>query len=364
MRSRFDKLVVRLLGLFLIAISIFSCTYDYFEDESNFRIQVPQMTGKDLDGNLDQIERLYISLHEKNSGKHVLTRQLEAPFDQDELMRTQGIMRFKLAEADYIVTCFAEYAPGSISEGQPLGESYKYQFKCKEDSWWLLKYQGAKGDAYDIGTTYPRMMQVEAHAYSLGHAQSGDPVVVDITPKQCYKGKVFIDFLNMPDTIMKILKRIDVFHNGPGTRLHFDGSFDRVTAQDCLYISYDKTYWHISEGGTNISLPVNLMDASSGTVFSENIYTAAAPGTLMPVELDIIFYDDEDRKIGDISFTQADFDALSVDRRPKDEDGNPATSLILYPHKGLRFTFNQFTLIGLLLTDWNGNPVYGETTPM
>lgn len=106
----------RVLGLCLIAFALIGCTYDYFLDENNFRIYIPQLqTG--------EIENLTIAIHD-SLGKHIVTRNFESPFDNDDLMK-KGILRFKLPYGDnFKISCFANYAPDALEIGHPYADSY------------------------------------------------------------------------------------------------------------------------------------------------------------------------------------------------------------------------------------------------
>ena len=50
MIQRYKNMRGRLLGLCLVIFAAVSCTYDYFEDENNFKIYIPQLQ----DGTIDR----------------------------------------------------------------------------------------------------------------------------------------------------------------------------------------------------------------------------------------------------------------------------------------------------------------------
>lgn len=105
-----------MLGLCLVIFAAVSCTYDYFEDENNFKIYIPQLQ----DGTIDNV---LVSIHDA-SGTHRYTRFIEGPFDPNTIGR-DGILRFKLPwGGGYKVSAFANVDETYCDRGQPHQDSH------------------------------------------------------------------------------------------------------------------------------------------------------------------------------------------------------------------------------------------------
>ncbi len=327
----FTKNISRWLCLCLIVLSAGSCTHDYFVDETNFRIHVPQIENS-------EISKFYVSFHADN-GKHVLTRQIDAPFDRDDFTK-QGILRFKLPPGNYRMSCFAEYTPGSITEGKPITESFKTQL-CADET------QGV----YWSSETCPRSLFADITALPMGDPAGKVPVEVDIDDTHCFKGEIVSQFKNLPAAIT----RVELLYGGLGSKYCFDGVFDCFGAADKLTFAFDP----LQHTSGNMVAYHDMIYPSSGVSFG------ADPSHVdhgAPLELTVRFFQGT-YMIGTASFTSADLAALPAHKKPTDGQGNPLTDLILYPQQTMIFTFEGFTLVGIELRPWNGI-VPGETTPM
>ena len=116
MIQRYKNMRGRLLGLCLVIFAAVSCTYDYFEDENNFKIYIPQLQ----DGTIDNV---LVSIHDA-SGTHRYTRFIEGPFDPNTIGR-DGILRFKLPwGGGYKVSAFANVDETYCDRGQPHQDSH------------------------------------------------------------------------------------------------------------------------------------------------------------------------------------------------------------------------------------------------
>lgn len=327
-----------LLGIYLMMFTITSCSYDYFEDENNFRVYVPQIER-------GEIERFYIAFHDK-AAKHTITRQIESPFTKDELMK-QGILRFKLPYGEYSISCFADYTPGSITEGNQLTDSYKKQDQIE-------------GDTYRSSTSNPRSLFTSAVVYPIGHPDAAILRTIDIDKNQCYKGKVISRFEKLPSQVA----RIDIYYKGLSTKYGFDSTFDRFSPNDCIYASFDV--------GTNtqgiITECQNRVDPSVNSTFGRSAPISKALGNISaaPMELEIKLFDASNNIVGILPFTVDDFEYFKVNNPsqvPVDEHGNPIEKLVLNPQSTIILTFKGFTIVSIQLYGW-GDIIEGGSTPM
>lgn len=329
-----------LLGLCLMIFMMTACTYDYFEDENNLRVYVPQIERGEID-------LFYISFHNK-AGKHILTRQLVAPFTKDDLMK-QGVLRFKLPYGEYNVSCFADYTPESIIEGNSFSDSYQKKDPVDHP------------DVYLSRTTNPRSFLTTATVYPIGHPESTVHRTINIDDNQRYKSKIVTKFEELPAAIT----RIDIYYKGLATKYLFNGIFDRFSLNDRILASFDVA----SNTVGNITECHDVINPSVGTVFGTMApLNRAANHSISqePLELDIRFFDINNNLIGAIPFTTTDFEDFKINhptKVPVDDAGNPIESLVLKPQNTILFTFKGFTVIGIQLYGW-GDIIEGGATPM
>jgi hypothetical protein len=323
----FRKKIARLSGLCLIIAAV-SCTYDYFEDETNFWVYVPQIERS-------EISNFYISIH-STDGRHVLTRQEETPFDRDVMMR-RGILRFKLAPGNYRVSCFADYTRNAITEGNPLETSYMRQ---PDDD--------TERGTYRATASMPRVLFMNnVAAYPLEHPEAKSPPEADIDASRIFKGRIVCNFKDLPSAI----DRVDIFYRGVATKYRFDGVFDRFTTDDVVHGQFN-TADCLSNGAVSCS---SLVYPSAGTSFGADTQYA---DNGLNVGLQIRFMQGFDTA-GTASFDFVDLASLPPANRPTDAWGNPVTDLILYPLQTIIFNFSGFTLVGVNLETWDNIDIGG-----
>ena len=115
MKMKFLPKYTRMTAGILLLYSLASCTYDYFVDENNLWIYVPQVKE-------GTIRDFYIAFHDE-AGSHMRSSHIYAPFNKNELM-LDGTLRFKLKPGETSVTCFAQIGDMPVSEGQLYSDSY------------------------------------------------------------------------------------------------------------------------------------------------------------------------------------------------------------------------------------------------
>jgi hypothetical protein len=343
-----NKHIKKLSGLLclMMIFTLTSCTYDYFRDENNFRLYVPQI----VDGQ-ESIERFYVAFHAED-GSHAITREITAPFDDDDKMK-EGILRFKLPPGrNYHMTCFADYTPGSISVGDSFEESNKAKdLDMSEDNLY-----SRSENVYHSHTTHPRSLFGTVTAFPIGHPESQIPDTANMDPDKQYKGEIVLSFLDLPSMIT----RVDAYYGGLASSYYFDGTFRQYTPEDRIRGSYDLGARSGVSGNVETHDPIN---PSAGTDFVRSTRAATRLPSPVPLELELHLYDALGNSVGVIPFTQADFDNLAPDKKPVDANGDPLTSLVLGPRETMKFTFKDFTIISIELAGW-GDVIPGPTTPM
>ena len=334
MRTKYTKQPLHIILLLLFFVTgVYSCTYDYFVDESNFIVYVPQIE----DGTIDNF---YIAIHDSN-GNHMVTRKFEAPFDKNELIK-QGLIKFKLPPGAAFISGFANYdANSTITEGLALNSSHKAQQPLASDP-----------DVYVSTNTLPRANFMDAMIYPLGHPSSQLQITVDMDTDKIFKGRVICRFEGLPSNITDL----QIYYSGNATQLGFDGIFREFSTSDRLYAEPATGPF---TSGTVVSYPQDIYP-STGVSFLKRNATYVDAGEEIGIE--IIFYEGT-QVVGSASFQPSDLLTIPLANRPIDGNGDPVTNLILYPRQTIIFTFKDFTVIKIELSDW-GDIIPGETTPM
>ncbi len=317
--------VLAAFGL-LIAVAN-SCTYDYFVDETNFRLYVPQIERH-------EISHFYVSFHEVG-GDHVHTRRVSAPFTGNEFIE-KGILKFKLPPGNYNITTFAEYDHDIITEGRSFAESHK----------WARTGAGGRSDenTFVPGVTEPRALLLNnILIYPMGHPSSEIPVEADIDEDHEFKSWLICRFKDLPTNN---ITRVVVTYKGPSTRFDFDGAFRRFGDTDVYRHEFITAENRINDEvvcRSHVYPSTGELHTRGGAI--------ASPTTCEQVSLRVDFYNG-DKWSGGTTFTAADLAALEDSAKPIDEDGNILSDLILHPQKTISFLFEGFTLVGIALDPW------------
>lgn len=335
----------------LLLYSLASCTYDYFVDENNCWISVPQIQN-------GSIRDFYIAFHDELGG-HMRSSHIYAPFDKNELMQ-DGTLRFKLKVGETRATCFAQIGGMPVSEGLPYAESYLSAppVKGSEHSFMPLPAgvgpdtQAKNGTSPNTDPDQPRYLKSQIKIYPIGHPQAKEVHTVDIDEKLTYNGRIVNVFKNISNVG---ITRIEVRYTGLATRLFFDGRFDNFTPLDIIQASYDLSA--SGQSGTDYNFGESYFPSSG-----YDVNTPEAPETgLTPLRVDTYFYQG-DNVIGWFSFDSDHPDAGI--KPPVDENGAPITGPVyLKPGTQLKFTYEGFTIVSINLSEW-GDIGPGDITPM
>lgn len=314
----------RLLALSLVILAAVSCTYDYFVDETNFKIYIPQIKE-------GSIENVLVSIHDA-SGKHCYTVFKEAPFDPSTVGK-DGILRFKLPWGpDYKVSCFANIDKNSYVVGQSYDNSY------------ISELPG--GDLSSLaGPDFRVVLQDGITAYPIERPEGQKLDTVNLDNSCVYKGHISCEFRNLPS----IITQIDIKYKGVGTRMYYDGSYrnpdDRYVA--CSYLRLE---------GANVVTGPTALFPSSGTH-----YLNATTEQREPLSLEIRYRSSDGADLGVTTVPQS---GGATPPQITDDQGHIIEwDGYLNPKQHLKFIFEGFVLIKIELVGW-GDIEQGDTTPM
>lgn len=336
----------------LLLYSLASCTYDYFVDENNCWISVPQIQN-------GSIRDFYIAFHDELGG-HMRSSHIYAPFDKNELMQ-DGTLRFKLKAGETRITCFAQTGDMLISEGVSYAESFlsARPVKGSEHTFMPLPAdantvtQAQNATSTDTDPDQLRYLKSGLTLYPIGHPDAKKAHIVDIDEKQTYNGKI----VNVFKSLAGIgITRIEVRCTGLATRLSFDGHFDNFTPQDIMQATYNLPA--SEQSGTDYKFGESYFPSSGYDVNTPDAPDAA----LTPLRVDTYFYQG-DKVLGWFSFDSGHPNDGGIDP-PVDENGSPITGPVyLKPGTQLTFTYKGFTIVSIELSEW-GDIGSGGTTDM
>lgn len=314
-----------------------ACTNDYFVDENNYRIYVPEIQQR-------TIQDFYVAFHDR-AGNHLRTRRFSGT-DFDEPYITDGIVRTKLQVGEVNVMCFAQLNTIAVTEGQPLSESF-LSLPTVDESKHI--YTTAQLDCrvyHKVRTVYP-----------IGHPLSQVPDTISMNENCVYTGQIKVNFKNLPPEV----DRVEVLYSGLATRMNFDGTMGVFTPSDRVWVSYDAAGDHSPEMEFgNSFLP------SAGTLIGSEAPAGKSPQEKRsPLKLEVVFYHGK-RQVGYL--TESDLSGVhnpGPDKHPVvDGEGNPVDGdVFLNPRGTIVFNFDGFTLVKITLTEW-GDIKPGETTPV
>lgn len=317
-----------ILGALLLSGMIASCTEDYFLDENNYWIYVPEIRER-------TVQDFYVAFHD-TEGNHLRTRYFSGA-DFDEPYVTDGIIRSKLKAGEVNVMCFSQLNSLSVTGGQPLAKSYLS----------LLPVDGKSG-LYRRPGADCRIFHKVRTVYPIGHpdAQLRDEIRMD--ENTVCTGSIMLEFKKLPEMV----DRVEVFYAGLATRMNFDGTLGVFTPSDRVWASYAPLRQTTVERFSDHFLP-----SAGGLITPRPEETTPLDGRT-PLTLEVIFYQ------GDQTVGRLTENNLGGDHPVTDDKGNPLSGeIFLEARQTICLHFEGFTLMSIKLTDWGGIEP-GETTPV
>lgn len=307
----------RLFSYILLLTLGTSCTYDYFEDETNYKLFIPQIREK-------SISDFNVVVFDK-SGDKVLEKKYTYPFDWDMFVE-QGIVRVKLLPGEYRLSCFAN------SDDTKSKVEYHKSNKIMDSKIWLESLASSSfHPAPELRTILDREIAVPF---------IGQPIKVDtldISKETIYTGKITYRFKNLPESVDQI--EIETFNLSTG--LSLDGFACNLFDDDCVKQIIQRNSLIVESGMLSVSR--NYFPS----LYSDDLSTHKKIGVRTR------FFDGKGRLVGEYLNKLPD---------AKDENGNLTDPVLLSKDK-LWITFDGFVVVDVSLTEW-GDIVNGGITPM
>ncbi|MDR2414297.1 MAG: FimB/Mfa2 family fimbrial subunit [Odoribacteraceae bacterium] len=202
----------RLLFVFLAGVAVaylcVSCTYDYFVDETNYRIFVPEVASGAVKG-------CYVAVYNEAGA---LVRSRSTGVSDDPRAKT-GVFAFRLQPGKYTAYCYANVDDLQIVEAASADQAFI-----------SMKPVNAR----------------DSHAYALPPEvvfQKLTPEIgnrfeqrVDTTSLERYVGRITVRFKNIPVSLPDVM-RVQLEADGVATRQYFsrDTLTSRFTEQDYIF---------------------------------------------------------------------------------------------------------------------------------
>ena len=174
---RKKRLLIVLCTYVAVFLSFTACTYDYFEDETNYLVFVPEVLDR-------TVSDCRIMVYDQ-AGTLVGTRYGASPWDQDARMRI-GQFCFRLPPGDYRVYCYTNTDSLSFVEPESLETS---AFKLKENAF------GVAGYAQPSEMFFQKLTPSIANAGYL---------YTDTLRAERYTGRITVRFKDFPGDVSKI----------------------------------------------------------------------------------------------------------------------------------------------------------------
>ncbi|MFR4026425.1 MAG: hypothetical protein ACLTZY_13010 [Alistipes indistinctus] len=240
-------------GVMLLPYTAVSCTNDYFLDENNCWLYVPEIQKGSIPD--------FTAVFHGESGNHLITRKVSAPFDKNELMQN-GILRF-CCNRVHVPHRFCPDRQHANERGIAVGRFLHFRATCTANRARVRPVRSVARPAMPIDALSHRASRFTESTYH--RHQRG----------QLYTGTIVHEFRDLPAQVT----RIDIRYTGLSTRLGFNGLFGDESPDDYTLVSYAVGGQRaVTHSFQDMYLP------SSGTRLD------GAESELTPLKLDVLFY--------------------------------------------------------------------------
>lgn len=204
---RNHKLLIT-ITILLSAICLSSCTFDYFEDETNYILYVPDVEGR-------SVKDCRVLVYDEN-GNLAAEKYGALPFEDNPRMQT-GMFSFKLKPGRYRVFCYANTDSLLFDGKSNIREAAFSLPKIQED-----RYAQPPALMFDTGRT-PEIIHPGI-------------IVRDTARLIDYTGRITVRFKNPPFNVPSI-KKVEMTASGIANRqlLQEDTLTRRISSKDVEY---------------------------------------------------------------------------------------------------------------------------------
>ena len=253
-------LVVFLMGV-VLAYSQVSCTYDYFVDESNYKIFVPEVA-------LGTVKGCYVAVYDE-AGMLVKARRADSASNDPRV--ALGLFNFHLSPGKYTAYCYA-----NVHDIQVMGAGSAY------NAFIAMKRAGSPAGKHDAYALPPEVV-FQKLTPTIGNTFEQ---IVDTTALERYVGRITVRFKNIPVSLPAV-SRVQLEATGVATRQFFgwDTITSRFTENDYIF---DDTPVPPGTSGSNWEMDHYYFPSVPDQLTRLNIRFIGADGQLLnelPVEV-------------------------------------------------------------------------------
>jgi hypothetical protein len=293
MKIKTERYLVASLAFMLLACA--SCTYDYFVDETNYKIFVPEVASGAVQG-------CYVAVYDE-AGRLVRSRVTGTSIDDP---RTRaGIFAFRLQPGKYAAYCYANVDELQVSESSSADQSFV-----------SMKQLDTIPAAYAL----PPELLFRKLSPVIGERFEQR---VDTVSLERYVGRITVRFKNIPVDLQRVAA-VQLRAEGIATRQYF--SSDTLPSR------------HTEEDHIFDSAPVTA--PLSGSAWEmDHYYFPSIDGQL--TRLSICFIDSQGTLINEIPVEVS--------------DAKTAMPLTLLHGRRIILEIDSYTVIGIGIADWDNN---------
>lgn len=295
---RKNILLIVLFAIVTIIISYTSCTYDYFEDETNYIVFVPEVYDKTV---RDCRVMIY-----NEAGVLVGEKSATAPFDKDPRIQI-GQFAFRLQQpGDYKVYCYTNTDSLTFAE---TGSFDRASFK-------MNLIEGS--DNY----MQPSDMYFQKLEHTVEHPAF---LIVDTTDIKRYTGRITVRYKNFPAYLADLSKveKIHTTAEGIGTKQYI--KLDTLTTRS---------------GPTDVMSHFSTpLDRGADRIEIDNRFFPSIEDTLSVLNFEL--FDSNDERVINLSLEVADFDTQ--------------IPLRLLHGRRMIIEVDRYTIINVSVVDWDAD---------
>ncbi|MDR0765851.1 MAG: FimB/Mfa2 family fimbrial subunit [Odoribacteraceae bacterium] len=198
----------RILVVFLVVVALVSCTYDYFVDETNYKIFVPGVANGTFKG-------CYVAVYDE-TGTFVKSRGTAVSRDDPRVKA--GIFGFRLQPGKYTAYCYANVDDVQVIEEESADRACIAMKTVTRDS-----------NAYAL----PSEVVFRKLTPEIGNVYEQR---VDTAILERYVGRITVRFKNVPVSLPDVT-RVQLEATGVATRQYFsrDTITSRLTERDYIF---------------------------------------------------------------------------------------------------------------------------------
>jgi hypothetical protein len=212
MKKKNKRFLVVFLSGVLFACLIVSCTYDYFVDETNYKVFVPEVAA-------GTVSDCYVAVYDEAG---TLVRSRRAGTSNDDPRVKAGLFSFRLPPGKYTAHCYADVKEMQLEEAASRDEAFIALKRVTPPA----GYDGEHAHGLPSEMLFRKLLPEIGNRF--------EPRV-DTATLERYVGKITVLFKNLP--VSPEVARVQLEATGVATRQYFgrDTLSSRFTEEDYIF---------------------------------------------------------------------------------------------------------------------------------